>query len=58
VGAGYAFGNVPVIKNNFSLVAIGIVAVSVMPIFIEFWRSRRQPASKVPRPDASASDRA
>jgi membrane-associated protein len=58
VGAGYAFGNVPVIKNNFSLVAIGIVAVSVMPIFIEFWRSRRQPASKAPRPDASAPDRA
>jgi membrane-associated protein len=41
VGAGYAFGNVPVIKNNFSLVAIGIVAVSVLPIVIELIRARR-----------------
>ena len=32
VGAGYAFGNVPVIKNNFSLVALGIVAVSLLPM--------------------------
>jgi membrane-associated protein len=40
VGAGYAFGNVPVVKNNFSLVALGIVAVSVMPIVIELLRSR------------------
>ena len=26
VGAGYLFGNVPVVKNNFSIVALGIVA--------------------------------
>jgi membrane-associated protein len=39
--AGYAFGNVPVIKNNFSLVAIGIVLVSVIPIAIEFLKHRR-----------------
>ncbi len=26
VGAGYAFGNVPIVKDNFSIVAIGIVA--------------------------------
>ena len=41
VGAGYAFGNVPVIKNNFSLVAIGIVGISVLPIAIELIRARR-----------------
>jgi membrane-associated protein len=41
-GAGYIFGNVPVIKDNFSLVAIGIVLVSVMPIAIEFLRNRRK----------------
>jgi membrane-associated protein len=39
-GAGYAFGNVPIIKDNFSLVAIGIVLVSVLPIVIEMLRSR------------------
>jgi len=41
VGAGYAFGNVPVIKNNFSMVALGIVAVSLLPIAIEIIKARR-----------------
>jgi membrane-associated protein len=41
VGAGYAFGNVPWVKDNFSLVAIGIVIVSVLPIAIEMLRHRR-----------------
>lgn len=40
VGAGYAFGNVPVIKNNFSLVALGIVAVSLLPMVFEILRAR------------------
>jgi membrane-associated protein len=40
-GAGYLFGNVPVIKENFSLVAIGIVIVSVLPMVVEFIRHRR-----------------
>ena len=40
-GAGYLFGNVPIIKENFSLVAIGIVFVSVIPIAIEILKARR-----------------
>ena len=39
--AGYAFGNVPIVRDNFTLVALGIVAVSVLPIGIEFIRHRR-----------------
>ena len=39
--AGYAFGNVPVIKQNFSLVALGIVFVSVLPIVVEVIKHRR-----------------
>jgi membrane-associated protein len=39
-GAGYAFGNVPVVKDNFSLVAIGIVIVSLLPMAIELLRTR------------------
>lgn len=39
-GAGYLFGNVPIIKNNFSLVAIGIVAVSLLPMVFEIVRAR------------------
>ncbi len=38
--AGYAFGNVPIVKNNFSLFALGIVFVSVIPIGIEMIRHR------------------
>jgi membrane-associated protein len=41
-GAGYAFGNVPVVKENFSLVALGIVTVSLLPVAIEMIRQRRQ----------------
>ena len=39
--AGYVLGNIPFIKDNFSLVAIGIVIVSVLPIIVEFVRLRR-----------------
>jgi membrane-associated protein len=42
VGAGYAFGAVPIVRDNFSLVAIGIVFVSLLPMVIEFVRYRRQ----------------
>lgn len=38
--AGVLFGNVPLIKNNFSLVTIGIVAVSLLPVAVEFLRHR------------------
>lgn len=40
VGAGYLFGNVPVVKNNFSLVAIAIVLVSLLPAVIAWARPR------------------
>jgi membrane-associated protein len=42
LGAGYAFGNVPVVKKNFSLVAIGIVAVSLIPMVVEWLRHRKK----------------
>jgi membrane-associated protein len=40
--AGYGFGNVPIVKDNFSLVAIGIVVVSLIPIAVEALRQRRE----------------
>jgi membrane-associated protein len=43
-GAGYLFGNVPIVKNNFSIVALGIVAVSMLPIAIELVKARRRSA--------------
>jgi membrane-associated protein len=41
VGAGYAFGNVPIIKENFSIVALGIVGLSMIPIVLEIIKHRR-----------------
>lgn len=35
VGAGFAFGNVPAVHDNFSLVVLGIVVVSVLPVIYE-----------------------
>lgn len=40
-GGGYAFGNVPVVKENFSLVALAIVAISLVPMAVEVIRHRR-----------------
>jgi membrane-associated protein len=41
LGAGYVFGNVPVVKDNFTLVALGIVFVSLLPMVFEYLRHRR-----------------
>jgi membrane-associated protein len=38
--AGVLFGNVPIIKNNFSLVTLGIVFVSILPVLVEYVRHR------------------
>ena len=38
--AGYVFGNIPVVKDNFELVVLGIVGVSVLPMVYELIRAR------------------
>ena len=37
---GYMFGNIPVIKQNFSLVIFAIIILSILPGIIEFLRHR------------------
>ena len=49
VGAGYLFGNVPIVRDNFSLVAIGIVFVSLLPMLIEYLRHRSRKPSQSSR---------
>jgi membrane-associated protein len=34
--AGYFFGNIPLVKENFTIVILAIIAISVMPPFAEF----------------------
>jgi len=45
VFAGYFFGNLEIVKKNFSLVIIAIVLISVLPMAVEFIHHRlRKPA--------------
>ncbi len=39
--AGYFFGNLPAVKENFTLVILGIIVVSILPGVIEVLRARR-----------------
>jgi len=38
---GYLFGNIPVIKNNLTLMTIGIIVISLLPALREFIRHRK-----------------
>ena len=40
--AGYFFGNIPFVKKNFEFVIVAIILISVVPIFIEWWKARRE----------------
>lgn len=44
VPAGYFFANVPLVKENFSMVIIGIVILSILPAVIEILRERARAA--------------
>lgn len=38
---GYFFGNLPFVKQNFTLVILAIIVLSLMPGVVEYWRHRR-----------------
>ena len=41
VFSGYFFGNIPVVKRNFSVVIIAIILISTLPILWEAWKARK-----------------
>lgn len=41
---GYFFGNLPFVKQNFTLVILAIIILSIMPGVVEYWRHRRAAA--------------
>lgn len=43
--AGYFFGNLPFVKDHFSLMVLAIVAISVVPVIIEYIRHRDVPST-------------
>ncbi|MGH7535161.1 MAG: VTT domain-containing protein, partial [Gemmatimonadales bacterium] len=41
VPAGYFFGNIPTVRDNFTLAILAIVLISVLPIVVEAVKARR-----------------
>jgi membrane-associated protein len=48
--AGYLFGNVPFVQDNFTLVVIAIIFVSIVPMLIEALKARREGKEPSPKP--------
>lgn len=42
VYAGFFFGNIPVVKNNFSIVVIAIIFISLLPGIIQVVKAKRE----------------
>lgn len=42
LGGGALFGNLPVVKENFHYMVLGIIAVSVVPIFMEVAKRKKK----------------
>jgi len=41
LGGGFLFGNLPVVKENFHYLVLGIIVVSLVPIFVEVRKRRK-----------------
>ncbi|MBX9766772.1 MAG: DedA family protein [Bdellovibrionales bacterium] len=50
--AGHYFGNLPAVKRNFHYVIFGIIFVSILPIFIEWWKTKT--AKEIPSPSSES----
>ena len=55
LSAGFWFGNLPIVKRNFTLVVLAIIGISLLPAVIEYWRARR--AALLVRQQASVTER-
>ncbi len=43
---GYFFGNIPFVKANFEFVILGIILISVVPMFVEWFKARREAVAR------------
>lgn len=41
VFGGYYFGNINIVKNNFSIVALVIILISLLPVFYEYIKNKK-----------------
>jgi len=45
---GYFFGNIPFVKANFEFVIVAIILISVVPMFVEWWKARQEVKASQP----------
>ncbi|HEU4928312.1 MAG TPA: VTT domain-containing protein, partial [Candidatus Krumholzibacteria bacterium] len=45
---GFFFGSIPIVKENFSIAILAIVALSVVPVFVELIKARAQRHPEAP----------
>ncbi len=50
---GYFFGNIPIVKDNFSVVIVVIIAMSVIPAVFEYIKEKRAQSKESPAPKNS-----
>ena len=50
---GYFFGNMPVVKDNFGLVIIGILLVSLLPTLVEYLKYKSKETKKDTQTDSA-----
>ena len=48
LSGGYLFGNLPLVKQNFGLVTVAIIAASLVPLAVIVWRERKAGAGASP----------
>jgi membrane-associated protein len=55
VWAGYFFGNLPIVKDNFTIVVFAIIGISLVPAVVEAINQRREHRSAVVSPVEAAA---
>jgi membrane-associated protein len=40
--AGYFFGNIPIVKNNLTLIILGVILLSFLPALLQFLKGGRR----------------
>jgi len=50
---GYFFGNIPIVRNNFELVILAIILISIVPVIVEWRKARNQIETEKAAPEIS-----